>query len=727
MVEYWQSLLLGPYIPHGHCYLWQPGLVWLHLLSDALIALSYWMIAGALIYFVQKRPDVPFKPLFWLFAAFIAACGATHLLGVWTLWFPAYWVSGTMKALTALVSLATALELVPRLPLALALPNATQLMDMNRALQDEIGERKQAEASLRTAEQEVRQLNQTLEDRVQRRTAQLEAAKQQIETLLEQERQARMTLQTTTTNLEETAERLNLALSAAQMGSWDWQLDTNTQVWSPQTEQIMGFEPGTVSHTAEVWAERVHPEDLPRIQALVDDAIATQTEFVGQYRMHWPDDTWHWVSAYGRVVSVKDGRAQRLVGIVQDITVAKQAELDLQASERRFRAVFEQAAVGMARLDWQGHWIQVNQKFCDILGYRPEELISRSFQSITHEGDRLQDEYYYHQLLTEHTPCQFEKRYLRKDGTPLWTLVTASVESDEADRPLAFIAIIEDIEDRKAAREELLRRADEMANTNLMLAHTTAMLEQRNAELDQFAYVASHDLKAPLRAISNLADWIGEDLEGQIPAENRRQLDLLRSRVQRMEALINGLLEYSRVGRRQRSMVAVDLNLLLDNVIDSLDPPEQFKVEVPTDLPTLYSHKTALGQVFANLINNAIKHHHCAGEACPEGVGEAWRGTVRITWQDQGQWLEFAVADDGPGIAPQYHDKIFTIFQTLKARDDFESTGVGLAVVKKIVEAENGRVWLTSTVGEGTTFYFTWPFIKTPPTQAKEDLIDSNS
>ncbi|MBW4459767.1 MAG: PAS domain S-box protein [Nodosilinea sp. WJT8-NPBG4] len=723
MVEYWQSLRLGPYIPHGHCYLWQPVLVWLHLLSDALIALSYWMIAGALIYFVQRRPDVPFRPLFWLFATFIAACGATHLLAVWTLWFPTYWVSGTVKALTALVSLATALELVPRLPQALALPNATQLMDMNRALQDEIGDRKQAEASLRTAEQEVRQLNQTLEDRVQRRTAQLEEANQQIETLLEQERQARVTLQRTTTNLQETAERLNLALSAAQMGSWDWQLDTNTQFWSPQTERIMGFEPGTVSPTAEVWAERVHPQDLPEIQALVDDAIASQAEFVGQYRMHWPDGSWHWVSAYGRVVSVKDGHAQRLVGVVQDITVAKQAELDLRASERRFRAVFEQAAVGMARLDWQGHWIQVNQKFCDILGYRPEELISRSFQSITYEGDRQQDEYYYHQLLTEHTPCQFEKRYLRKDGTPLWTLVTASVESDAADCPSAFIAIVEDIEDRKAAQEELLRRADEMANTNLMLAHTTAMLEQRNAELDQFAYVASHDLKAPLRAISNLADWIGEDLEGQIPAENRRQLELLRSRVQRMEGLINGLLEYSRVGRRQRSMVAVNLNQLLDNVIDSLDPPEQFKVEVPTDLPTLYSHKTALGQVFANLINNAIKHHHCAGEACPEGN----RGTVRITWQDQGQWLEFAIADDGPGIAPQYHDKIFTIFQTLKARDDFESTGVGLAVVKKIVEAENGRVWLTSAVGEGTTFYFTWPFIKTPSTQDNEDPTAPNS
>jgi PAS domain S-box-containing protein len=717
MVEYAQALLSGPYIPHGHCYLWQPGLVWLHLLSDGLIALSYGLIAGSLVYFIQKRPDVPFKPLFWLFSAFIAACGATHLLAVWTLWFPTYWVSGTMKAVTALLSLATALELLPRLPLALALPNATQLLDLNQALQVEIGERKQAEADLRAAEREVRQLNQTLEDRVQRRTAQLAEANQQIEALLDQERQDRISLETAKDTLQDTAERLNLALSAAQMGSWDWHLDTNIQIWSPQTERILGFEPGTVAQTSATWAERVHPSDLPGIEAMIQQAIATHTEFAGQYRVCWPHGDWHWISAYGRVVAVKDGQSQRMAGVLQDITETKQAELLQRAIESRFRAVFEQAAVGMARLNLQGQWIQVNQKLCEILGYQPEDLINHHFQAITYEADSSQDEHYYRQLMTGAvTYCQFEKRYLRQDGSLIWTLVTVSIESDDIDGPVAMIAIIEDIGDRRAAQEELRHRADELANTNLVLAHTTALLERRNAELDQFAYVASHDLKAPLRAISNLADWIGEDLEGQIPEENRHQLELLRSRVQRMEGLINGLLEYSRVGRRQRSIVAIDLNALLTDVVDSLAPPDQFQVQIPPGWPTLYSHKTALGQVFANLIGNAVKHHHRVDAAYPVGN----QGTVRISWQDGGEWLEFAVADDGPGIDPQYHDKIFTIFQTLKARDDFESTGVGLAVVKKIVEAEGGRAWLTSAVGEGTTFYFTWPFYKTPPPQEGE-------
>ncbi|MGB3200041.1 MAG: PAS domain S-box protein [Nodosilinea sp.] len=704
MVEYWQSLLSGPFIPHGHCYLWQPELVGLHLLSDALIALSYGMIAAALVYFVQRRPDVPFKPLFWLFATFIAACGTTHLIEVWTLWFPTYWVAGAVKAFTALVSLATALELLPRLPLALALPNATQLMDMNRALQDEISDRKQAEANLRTAELEVRQLNQTLEERVQHRTAQLEEATQKIETLLEQERRDRATLQQAKDDLQDTAERLNLALSAAQMGSWDWHLDSDTQIWSPQIERIMGLEPGSIPQTAATWAERLHPDDLPTIQALMKEAIATQSEFAGQYRLRWPDGSWRWISTYGRVADVSDGYSQRMVGVMQDITTAKQAELNLRASETRFRAVFEQAAVGMARVNLQGQWIQVNQKLCSILGYQADELIDHPLQDITYEGDKPQDDYYYQQLITgAQISCQFEKRFLRKDGQLLWTLVTVSIENDTPASSSAFIAIVENIEDRKAAQEELLQRADELANTNLVLAHTTTLLEQRNAELDQFAYVASHDLKAPLRAISNLAEWIGEDLGNQLPPENQRQLELLHSRANRMEALINGLLEYSRVGRRQRSIVAVNLNDLLTDVVDSLDPPQSFLVDFPTDLPTLYSHKTALGQVFANLINNAIKHHHRD------------RGTVQVSWRDRGNWLEFAVTDDGPGIDPQYHQKVFTIFQTLKARDDFESTGVGLAVVKKIVETEKGRVWIISAVGRGTTVCFTWPFTKTLP------------
>jgi PAS domain S-box-containing protein len=699
MLEQIQALLnAGPFVPHGHCYLWHRNLVALHALSDGLIALAYFTIAGALVYFVQRRQDVPFRRLFWVFAAFIGACGVTHSLEVWTLWVPTYWLSGTLKAITALISLYAAFDLIPVMPLALALPNPSQLSALNQSLQEEISDRKQAEANLRAAEAQVRQLNRELEDRVEERTLQLAAAKQRIETLLEQEQQAKATLQTAKDNLQSTAERLNLALSAAQMGSWDWYIDQQTQYWSPRTEQILGMESGAVPHTHEVWQQRVHSEDAEALQAVMEHAIGHQSEFSSQYRVYWPDGSLHWLKTYGRVVTAAQGRERRMVGILQDITESKQAELALMASETRFRAVFEQAAVGMARLSPEGHWIQVNQRLCEILGYESKDLLGKHFEQFTVDADKPQDASFYQQLLAKETSsCQFEKRYLRADGSPVWTLVTVSTENDETGKITAFIAIIEDIEERKAVREEILHRAEELANTNLVLAHTTAMLEQRNAELDQFAYVASHDLKAPLRAISNLAEWLGEDLTGQIPEENQYQLNLLQGRVQRMEALINGLLEYSRVGRRQRTIETVDLNQLLDNIVDSLDPPEGFKVAIASDMPTLNTCKTTLSRVLSNLIDNAIKHH--GGKD----------GLIQVTWADREKEIEFAITDNGPGIDPQYHDRIFTIFQTLKARDDFESTGIGLAVVRKIIESEDGRIWLESTPGQGTTFYFTWP------------------
>lgn len=258
------------------------------------------------------------------------------------------------------------------------------------------------------------------------------------------------------------------------------------------------------------------------------------------------------------------------------------------------------------------------------------------------------------------------------------------------------IAIIRDITQFLETEAKLKARANELDRLTRDLAETNEMLEDRNRELEQFAYVASHDLKAPLRAIANLSEWIEEDLSGQMPPENQQQLHLLRGRVHRMEALINGLLEYSRVGRVESPIERVSLSVLLDEVIDSIDPPDTFTITIPPDLPTLITKRLPLRQVFANLIGNAVKHH------------DRPDGQVRIGMKDLGDRYEFSVADDGPGIAPEYHRKIFMIFQTLQARDVKESTGVGLSIVKRIVETEGGTIRLDSEEGAGSTFYFTW-------------------
>jgi len=679
------------FIPHGHCYLWQTGLVSLHVLSDSIIALSYYLIAFSLLYFVQRRKDVPFRGLFWLFAAFIGLCGTTHILSVWTLWFPTYWVSGSVKALTGLVSFLTALELIPRIPTALAMPSSLQLEQLNLSLSQEVTERKAAESALH-------QLNEELEQRVATRTQDLEQAQEHIANLLQKEQEARLQVESTLEDLRTTAERLNIALGAAQMGSWDWDVEQEQHYWSPKTYAILGIPADTLPSDAyALWKERIHPDDLPRVEAAIAHAKQTQEPFTEEYRVWWSDNTLHWVLSQGRVLTNLEGRPRRMIGILQETTEAKQAELALRASEGRFRAVFEQAAVGMARLSPAGRWLQVNQTFCETLGYSARELVGQPFWEITDPADHERDNHHYQQLLNgEVKSARLEKRYLHKDGTPIWVVVTVSTERTENDDIAAFIAVIEDVRALKQTRMELEERAAELEAVNGMLAMTNALLEKRNAELDQFAYVASHDLKAPLRAIANLSEWIEEDLGAQLPSENKHQLELLRSRVHRMESLIGGLLEYSRVGRRERQVEVVDVDILLAEIVDSLSPPESFTVVLPDNPPTLTTNRTALSQVFANLINNAIKHH------------DRDDGKIQVTAEDRGDWVEFAVIDDGPGISPQYHEKIFTIFQTLKARDEFESTGIGLSVVRKTVDTEGGSIWLDSAPGQGSAFHFTW-------------------
>jgi signal transduction histidine kinase/CheY-like chemotaxis protein len=250
---------------------------------------------------------------------------------------------------------------------------------------------------------------------------------------------------------------------------------------------------------------------------------------------------------------------------------------------------------------------------------------------------------------------------------------------------------------QQAVEQQLRDRVIEIEQTNLRLSLATNLLEKRNQELDEFACIASHDLQAPLRGIANLADWLTKDLEGKLPAENQQQIDLIQSRVAQMNTLINGLLQYARVGREQIESTTMNIGQLLAEVVETLDPPPEFQVSFPANLPTIGTQTLLLKQVFANLIGNAIRYHHRPN------------GKVEIVATEQEYLWKFTVIDDGPGIAPEHHRKIFGIFQTLVGRDNNKGTGVGLAIVQKIVEGRGGSVWVDSAVGEGSAFSFTWP------------------
>jgi signal transduction histidine kinase len=229
------------------------------------------------------------------------------------------------------------------------------------------------------------------------------------------------------------------------------------------------------------------------------------------------------------------------------------------------------------------------------------------------------------------------------------------------------------------------------------LFRATQSLTRINRELDQFAYVASHDLKAPLRGIASLAQWIEDDLGEKLSTEDRKHLALLRSRTERMDALIDGLLQYSRAGRVRNRVETVDVGKLSIEVIDMLSPPTEAIITIAGDLPVLETEKLPLQQVLLNLVSNSIKH---------SGRRDT---SVSIAAHDDGEFFEFTVQDNGVGIPRQFHHRVWEIFQTLQPRDKVEGAGIGLALVKKNVEARGGRAWLESTESEGTTVHFLWP------------------
>lgn len=260
-------------------------------------------------------------------------------------------------------------------------------------------------------------------------------------------------------------------------------------------------------------------------------------------------------------------------------------------------------------------------------------------------------------------------------GTPKWWEVVVTPMFNEDNEVTEILSVSRDITARKVAEQAL---------------------QERNQELDRFTYVVSHDLKAPLRGINNLSEMIVEDLQEQIPDENQHQFDLLQQRVQRMNALIDGLLKYSRVGRQEFAPETVDVEKLLNETIDSLDPPKGFQITNTTPLPSLVTKRILLSQVLTNLISNAIKHH------------DRDRGQIDLTVKDCGNYYEFAIADDGPGIPEADRERIFEIFQTLENKTSTTNTGIGLALVKKIVLAEGGKFWLDPNSDRGCKFCFTW-------------------
>ena len=392
-----------------------------------------------------------------------------------------------------------------------------------------------------------------------------------------------------------------------------------------------------------------------------------------------------------RQVAVNDATDQRLqiLEINRDITARKQAEADLSDSEQRYRTLADAMPLVVWTATPDGKLDYYSQRWFDYTGMTLEQSSGWGWEPVLHPDD-LQPciDGWMHSVQTG-APYEIEYRWRRaSDGAYRWWLGRALPVRDAVGAIRYWVGTGTDIDDQKRSEVQLRQYS-------LSLAQLTRQLEERNRELDQFAYITSHDLKAPLRGIANLAQWIEEDLGEHATADIRQQLALLQGRAHRMEALIDGILQYSRVGRTGDPPQLVELPRLLAELIDLLAPPPG-AVSVDPGMPTIIAERVPLQQVLHNLISNAVKH---GGPAVQ----------VRVSYRGDGPMHAFTVADNGPGIAPRYHERIFGMFQTLASRDKVEGSGLGLALVKKAVEQQGGQITLESAEGQGATFHFTWP------------------
>jgi PAS domain S-box-containing protein len=358
--------------------------------------------------------------------------------------------------------------------------------------------------------------------------------------------------------------------------------------------------------------------------------------------------------------------------------------------EDRFARVVEASPTALVLIAGNGRIVLVNRLAEAMFGYDRAELHGKPLELLLPERFRGQ-----HAELPQQFMADLSARLtgegqqlfgLRKDGSEFPLEIGLNPVDpgpvDPGTEPMALAGIV-DITARHAIEQEREQQRLDLVRSN--------------ADLEEFAYIASHDLKAPLRGISHLVQWISEDNAMTASPETLENLKMLRARVTRLQMLLDGLLAYSRVGRERAAVEAVDIAELVDDIVAMLAPPSGFVVACKGRMPVLRTHRAPIRVVLENLIGNALKHHDRA------------EGRITVAARMLEGMAEFRVSDDGPGISPWFHDRIFMIFETLASREDVESSGIGLAIVKKKVEGHGGRIRVESAPpARGCSFVFTW-------------------
>jgi PAS domain S-box-containing protein len=479
---------------------------------------------------------------------------------------------------------------------------------------------------------------------------------------------------------------LSRAQSVAHIGSWQVDILSDRVRWSDETYHIFGVPPGAPITFAAVM-DMMHPEDRPRVKDGLS-LLLSGTPFDVEHRIIVAGGTEKWVAAKAQVTLAPSGQPLEILGTVQDITDKKLAETEIRQHQALLLEVQSVANLGYYDYDIPADRWRSSPILDTIFGVGPD-YIRNGIGWLNLVAPAMKAELADYLAEIRAGAHDFDKSYaiLRpSDGEERWVAGLGRIERDGEGCPIRMVGTVRDITEQRRAEQELRDKAAE--------------LERSNTELEQFAYVASHDLREPLRMVSSYVDLLARRYGDKLDDDAREFIAFAKDGATRMDRLILELLEYSRIGRVTRPMLPVALGPVVERALRALAPKiEESGAEIatpPSILPTVLGDAEELMRLFQNLIGNAIKYRD------PER-----KPVITLEAENTGKEWVLTVADNGIGIEPKYYERIFLIFQRLHRRGEFEGTGIGLAVCKKIIEHHGGRIWLESIPGQGSRFSVT--------------------
>ena len=782
--------------PRWHCGHWTGFHGWLYIISDLMIWSAYFAIPVVILKYISRKSDARFVRVYFLFAAFILACGSTHFLDAIAFWLPIYRFNALVRLITGVLSWTTVFYIIKLLPAAFALKSSQEL-------EHEIEQRQKAEG-------QIRQLNAELEKRVEERTEELHNSEQKYRNLFENNplpmwvldsltfgfldvndaavrhygysreeflsmiateirpeeekehfiqvvqseklpdynsgtwkhkkkdgtiidvevighalihdgRKARLVLSIDITERKK-AEQKNLKLNEALTknekrfrglieNSYDIvsvvDENLNSIYRSPSTARVTGWSDEERKNAIAVF-DQTHPEDINKFKSKVEEVLSNPGKsFQIDFRTKHKDGHYIWIEGV-MVNMLNDESIRGIISNFHDITERKEAEekvnklneglekkveertaqleainkeleasiLQLRESEEKFSKIFEASPVGISIGALQtGTLINVNRSFLQLTGFRYEEVIGRTSLELN-MIDRDEREKIKQELIENGRVRDKEIFVFNKSGEKIPVLLSLD-QFVVGDNKYA-ITIVYDISERKKAEEQLL---------------------MINGELEAFSYSVSHDLRAPLRAINGYANILEEDYNKSFDKEGKRLLFEVQQNAKKMGMLIDDLLDFSRLGRKEIKKSEINMNELTQSVLKEISSAMSHHAEIVFDnLPPVMADYALMEHVMTNLLSNAIKYS-----------SKQEKPVIEITSKKENGALIYAVSDNGVGFNMKYAHKLFGVFQRLHSEQEFQGTGVGLAIAERIIHKHNGKIWAEGKVGEGATFYFSLP------------------